>query len=41
MVLDTDEFDPKYFFPNKKKSRIAAFIIDETIIQTDNNYAWL
>jgi transposase-like protein len=35
------QLNPKYFFPNKKKSRIAAFIIDETIIQIGNNDAWL
>jgi len=27
------EFNPKDVFPNKKKSRIVAFIIDETLIQ--------
>ena len=36
------EFDPKYVYPNKKKSRIAAaFIIDETQIQIGSNEAWL
>jgi hypothetical protein len=27
------EFDPKSIYPNKKKSRITAYIIDETQIQ--------
>ena len=35
------EFDPKYVYPNKKKSRITAFIIDETQIQIGSNEAWL
>lgn len=38
------EFDPKYvLYPNKKKkkSRITAFIIDETQIQIGSNGAWL
>jgi len=38
------EFNPKDVFPNKKKSRIivAAFIIDETLIQIDaTDDAWL
>ena len=31
------EFNPKVVFPNKKKARIvAAFIIDETLIQIGN-----
>ena len=29
------------FFPNKKKSRIVAFIIDETIVQIGDTDAWL
>ena len=35
------EFDPKEVYPNKKKSRISAFIIDETQIQIGPNEAWL
>jgi putative transposase len=35
------EFDPKHVYPNKKKSRITAFIIDETQIQIGTNEAWL
>jgi hypothetical protein len=37
------EFNPKDVFPNKKKARIiAAFIIDETLIQIGNNTGvWL
>jgi len=44
MVLDM-QFNPKDVFPNKKKSRIiAAFIIDETLIQigaTDDAWLWV
>jgi putative transposase len=36
-----EEFDPKYLYPNKRKSRITAFIIDETQIQIGPNKAWL
>ena len=35
------EFDPKSIYPNKKKSRITAYIIDETQIQIGNSEAWL
>ena len=36
------EFNPNDVFPNKKKSRIIAFVIDETMIQIgDTNDAWL
>ena len=36
------EFNPSDVFPNKKKSRIVAFIIDETIVQIgDTDDAWL
>jgi hypothetical protein len=36
------EFNPKNIFPNKKKARITAFIIDETLIQIGNtDDAWL
>jgi transposase-like protein len=35
------KFDPKNLYPNKKKSRITAFIIDETQIQIGPNEAWL
>ena len=35
------QFDPKNVFPNKKKSRIVAFVIDETMIQIGNSDAWL
>ena len=35
------EFDPKNIYPNKKKSRITAYIIDETQIQIGNSEAWL
>jgi putative transposase len=36
------EFNPKQVYPNKKKARITAFIIDETMIQigNNNNDAW-
>jgi hypothetical protein len=34
------QFDPKQVYPNKKKARITAFIIDETMIQIGNNDAW-
>ena len=35
------EFNPNDVFPNKKKSRIIAFVIDETMIQIRDNDAWL
>jgi putative transposase len=35
------ELNPKHLYPNKKKSRITAFIIDETQIQIGPNEAWL
>jgi transposase-like protein len=36
------EFNPNDVFPNKKKARIIAFVIDETMIQIgDTNDAWL
>jgi putative transposase len=35
------EFNPKDIFPNKKKARITAFVIDETLIQIGNTDAWL
>jgi putative transposase len=35
------EFNPNDVFPNKKKSRIVAFIIDETIVQIGDTDAWL
>ena len=35
------EFNPKDVYPNKRKSRIAAFIIDETQIQIGSSEAWL
>jgi putative transposase len=35
------ELNPKHIYPNKKKSRIAAFIIDETQIQIGSTEAWL
>ena len=38
------DFNPKDVFPNKKKARIvAAFVIDETLIQigaTDDTWLW-
>ena len=34
------EFNPKDIFPNKKDSRITAFIIDETVVQIGDNDAW-
>ena len=41
MVLDIG-IQSKGCFPNKKKARITAFIIDETLIQIGNNTdAWL
>ena len=36
-----EEFNPKHLYPNKRKSRIIAFIIDETQIQIGPNEAWL
>ena len=35
------EFNPKHLYLYKKKSRIAAFIIDETLIQIGSTEAWL
>ena len=35
------EFDPKHVYPNKKKSKITAFVIDETQIQIGSDEAWL
>jgi transposase-like protein len=35
------ELNPKHLYPNKKKSRITEFIIDETQIQIGPNEAWL
>ena len=35
------EFNPNDVFPNKKKARIIAFVIDETMIQIGNTDAWL
>ena len=35
------EFNSKDIFPNKKKARITAFVIDETLIQIGNTDAWL
>ena len=35
------EFNPIDIFPNKKKSRIVAFIIDETIVHIGSAEAWL
>jgi putative transposase len=35
------EFNPKNIFPNKKNSRITAFIIDETAVQIGETDAWL
>jgi len=36
------EFNPKDVFPNQKKARIiAAFVIDETLIQIGVTDAWL
>ena len=35
------EFNPKDVFPNKKKARITAFVIDETLIQIGVTDAWL
>jgi hypothetical protein len=34
------QFNPKNLYLNKKKSRITAFIIDETQIQIGPNKAW-
>jgi putative transposase len=36
-----EKFYPKHLYPNKRKSRITAFIIDETQIQIGPNEAWL
>jgi putative transposase len=35
------EFEPKHVYPNKRKTRITAFIIDETQIQIGSSEAWL
>jgi putative transposase len=35
------EFNPNDVFPNKKKARIIAFVIDETMIQIGDTDAWL
>jgi putative transposase len=35
------EFNPIDIFPNKKKTRIVAFIIDETIVHIGSAEAWL
>ena len=35
------QFNPNDVFPNKKKARITAFIIDETMIQIGGSEAWL
>ena len=35
------EFNPKDVFPNKNKSRITAYIIDETMVQIGYTGAWL
>jgi len=35
------EFNPKDVFPNKKKARITAFVIDETLIQIGVTDTWL
>jgi transposase-like protein len=35
------KFDPKHVYSNKRKSRITAFIIDETQIQIGSDEAWL
>jgi putative transposase len=35
------EFNPYDVFPSKKKSRIIAFVIDETMIQIGDTDAWL
>jgi putative transposase len=35
------QFDPKYVYPNKRNTRITAFIIDETQIQIGSTEAWL
>ncbi len=35
------EFNPNHLYPNKKKSIIIAFIIDETQIQIGSIEAWL
>ena len=35
------EFNPKDVYPNKRKTIIAAFIIDETQIQIGSTEAWL
>ena len=38
------EFNPSDVFPNKKKDRITAFVLDETLIQisaTDDAWLWV
>ena len=35
------EFNPSDVFPNKKKARITAFVIDETLIPIGVTDAWL
>ena len=34
-------FNPKYIYPSRKKTRVTAFIIDETQIQIGSDEAWL
>ena len=35
------QFNPKRIYPSRKKTRVTAFIIDETQIQIGSNKAWL
>jgi transposase-like protein len=35
------EIYPKHIYPNKRKSKITAFIVDGTQIQIGSNQAWL
>ena len=34
-------FNPKKIYPRKRKRRVTAFIIDETVTHTDRSDAWL
>jgi putative transposase len=39
--LDIEEYNPKHIYPSKRKSKITAFIVDETQIQIGSSQAWL
>ena len=39
--IQQQQFNPKRIYPSRKKTRVTAFIIDETQIQIGSNKAWL